>query len=79
GLSRTTLVAIEQGQRRVRIDELRKLASLYRMSINELMRQEAIHADLTPKFRKLFQQEDDAVELAVKQLEDLARAEAELE
>ena len=79
GLSRTTLVAIEQGQRRVRIDELRKLANLYRMSINELMRQEAIHADLTPKFRKLFQQEDDAVELAVKQLEDLARAEAELE
>ena len=79
GLSRTTLIAIEQGQRRVRIDELRKLANLYKMSINELMRQEAIHADLTPKFRKLFQQEDDAVERAVKQLEDLVRAEAELE
>lgn len=79
GLSRTTLIAIEQGQRRVRIDELRKLANLYKMSINELMRQEAIHADLTPKFRKLFQQEDDAVERAVKTLEDLARAEAELE
>jgi Zn-dependent peptidase ImmA (M78 family)/transcriptional regulator with XRE-family HTH domain len=79
GLSRTTLIAIEQGQRRVRIDELRKLANLYKMSINELMRQEAIHADLTPKFRKLFQQEDDAIELAVKQLEDLARAEGELE
>ncbi len=79
GLSRTTLVAIELGQRRVRIDELRKLANLYRMSINEMMRQEAIRADFTPKFRKLFQQEDDAVELAVKQLEDLARAEAELE
>ncbi|WP_439362030.1 ImmA/IrrE family metallo-endopeptidase [Bradyrhizobium sp. DASA03007] len=79
GLSRTTLVAIEQGQRRVRIDELRKLAHLYRMSINELMRQEAIHTDLVPKFRKLFQQDDNAVELAVKQLEDLARAEAELE
>ena len=79
GLSRTTLIAIEQGQRRVRIDELRKLANLYKMSINELMRQETIHADLTPKFRKLFQQEDDAVERAVKQLEDLARAEAELE
>ena len=41
GLSRTTLIAIEQGQRRVRIDELRKLANLYKMSINELMRQEA--------------------------------------
>jgi Zn-dependent peptidase ImmA (M78 family)/transcriptional regulator with XRE-family HTH domain len=79
GLSRTTLIAIEQGQRKVRIDELRKLAALYKMSINELMRQEAIHTDLTPKFRKLYQQEDDAIERAVKQLEDLARAEAELE
>lgn len=79
GLSRTTLIAIEQGQRKVRIDELRKLAALYKMSINELMRQEAIHANLTPKFRKLFQQEDDAIERAVKQLEDLARAEVELE
>ncbi|MFB6458592.1 ImmA/IrrE family metallo-endopeptidase [Bradyrhizobium tunisiense] len=79
GLSRTTLVAIEQGQRRVRINELRDLANLYKMSINELMRQEAIHANFTPKFRKLFQQEDDAVELAVKQLEGLAKAEAELE
>jgi hypothetical protein len=63
----------------VRIDELRKLANLYKMSINELMLREAIHADLTPKFRKLFQQEDDAVERAVKHLEYLACAEAELE
>ncbi len=79
GLSRTTLIAIEQGQRRVRIDELRKLANVYKMSINELMRQEAVKADLTPKFRKLYQQKDDSIEIAVKQLEDLARAETELE
>src|ERR1700692_1055315 len=78
GLSRITLIAIEQGQRRVQIDELRKLANLYKVSINEVMRQEAVHADLTPKFRKLFQQEDDGVGLAVKKFEDLARAEAEL-
>lgn len=79
GLSRTTLVAIEQGQRRVRIGELRKLASAYKMSVNELMRQEAIKADLVPKFRKLYQEKDDSIEIAVKQLEDLARAETELE
>lgn len=79
GLSRTTLVAIEQGQRRVRIDELRKLAQLYRMSINEIMRQEAVRADFTPKFRKLFHQKDNAVEHAVQLLEDLVSAEVELE
>lgn len=78
-LSRTTLVAIEQGQRRVRIDELRKLANLYKMSINELMRQEAIKADLAPKFRKLYQQKDNSIELAANQLAELAKAETELE
>lgn len=78
-LSRTTLISIEQGQRKVRIDELRRLANFYKLSINELMRQEAVQANLTPKFRKLFQQEDDAVETAVKKLESLAKAETELE
>lgn len=78
-LSRTTLISIEQGQRKVRIDELRRLTNFYKLSINELMRQEAVQANLTPKFRKLFQQEDDAVETAVKKLEGLAKAETELE
>ncbi len=34
GIARTTLVAIEQGARRVRVDELQKLAALYRTSLN---------------------------------------------
>ena len=78
-IARTTLVAIEQGQRKARIDEVRQLAKLYGVSINELLREEAIHADLTPKFRKLFSNQDDAAEAAAKLLSDLARAEAELE
>lgn len=78
-LSRTTLVAIEQGQRRVRLEELRALAKLYKTSINEMLRQEAVKAELTPKFRKLFRETNDPVEDAAQQLSDLARAEVELE
>ena len=38
GMARTTLVAIEQGQRRVRMDEIQLLARLYKISANALLR-----------------------------------------
>ena len=78
-IARTTLVAIEQGQRRVRMSELQQLAKLYGTSINALLRKEAVHVDLTPQFRKLSLQLDDAVEHAVQLLSELAKAEVELE
>src|SRR5690348_10196856 len=53
GMARTTLVAVEQGQRKLRMDELLRLARLYGTSVNALFRQEAVHIDLAPKFRKL--------------------------
>lgn len=79
GVARTTLVAIEQGQRKVRMDELRIFAKIYRTSVNDLLRQEAIRSNLAPKFRKQFQLIDDAVEQAVQKLADLAQTEVELE
>jgi Zn-dependent peptidase ImmA (M78 family) len=78
-VARTTLVAMEQGQRRIRIDELQKLALLYNVSVNALLRQEAVHVDLTPRFRKLISSEDDASRAASQLLTDLAAAEVELE
>lgn len=78
-IARTTLVAVEQGQRRARIDEIRQLAKLYGTSINALLRNEAVHADLAPKFRKHFGNDDDPTEQAAKLLSELARAEVELE
>lgn len=78
-VARTTIVAMEQGQRRPRTSELLKLAKLYKTSVNALLRQEAIHVDLTPRFRKLPSSNDHAVEEAVKLLSDLAKAEVELE
>jgi Zn-dependent peptidase ImmA (M78 family) len=78
-LARTTLIAIEQGQRRVRMDEMQKLAKLYGVSVNALLRQEAVHVDLTPRFRKVIDDEDDGAYFASQLLTDLARAEVELE
>jgi Zn-dependent peptidase ImmA (M78 family)/DNA-binding XRE family transcriptional regulator len=77
--ARTTIVAIEQGQRRVRIHELQKLARLYRTSINALLRQEAVHVDLEPRFRRLADSSDADAADAVQLLSNLAKAEVELE
>lgn len=38
GVARTTLIAIEKGERRLQTDELIQLAALYRRSLNELLR-----------------------------------------
>jgi Zn-dependent peptidase ImmA (M78 family)/DNA-binding XRE family transcriptional regulator len=78
-VARTTLVAIEQGQRRIRIRELQRLARLYRTSVNALVREEAVHVDLTPRFRKLSGKPLSSEDRAVQLLADLARAEVELE
>jgi Zn-dependent peptidase ImmA (M78 family)/DNA-binding XRE family transcriptional regulator len=78
-IARTTLVAIEQGLRPVRLSELRALAKIYKTTINEMLRSEAVSVELTPKFRKLFHSQNDPVESAVRTLSDLAKAEIELE
>ena len=79
GMSRTTLVAIEQGQRRARLIELQEFANLYKTSINELLRQEAVKVNLLPQFRRLTNTEDSDVSVAAVLLNDLVKAEVELE
>lgn len=79
GMSRTTVVAIEKGDRRARIDEVRAFAQLYRTSVNALLRDEAVHVDLAPKFRKHFGKGDMAIEEAAKLMAELAQAETEME
>lgn len=78
-VARTTLVAVERGQRRVRIDELQQLAKTYGVSVNAILRREAVHVDLVPRFRKLFDAKDFAAAAATELLANLARAEVELE
>ena len=78
-VARTTIIALEQGQRRVRMSELQKLAAIYDTSVNAIMRREAVHLDMVPRFRRLYQSTNDPIENAAKILNDLVRAEVELE
>src|SRR5258707_10752567 len=79
GVARTTLVAVEQGQRRIRINELQQLARQYGTSVNALLRQESVHVDFEPRFRRLPGSGDSGADSAVQLLSNLARAEVELE
>lgn len=79
GMARTTLIAIEQGQRRVKPDELIAMAHLYGTSVNELHRKSAVQVDLVPQFRALPNAPHDPAVAAARLLNDLAAAELELE
>lgn len=78
GAVRTTIVAVEKGERKIRLGELQKLAQLYRTSVNSLLRQESVHVDLVPRFRKLPGKDPDACQ-AAELMASLAQAEVELE
>jgi Zn-dependent peptidase ImmA (M78 family)/DNA-binding XRE family transcriptional regulator len=77
--ARTTLIAIEKGERRVRQEELTALAALYRTSLNELLRDSAVRVELGARFRALPETEVSKAEPAASLLNDLATAEVELE
>ena len=78
-VARTTLIAIEKSQRRIRIDELQRLARLYETSVNNLLRHESVHVDLAPRFRKHIGSSDEASNTAAQLLANLVKAEVELE
>ena len=78
-IARTTLVAIEKGKRRIRHDELQRLARLYHTSVNAVLRRESVFVDFVPRFRKLNSTTDNAAVSAARLLSNLVRAEVELE
>jgi Zn-dependent peptidase ImmA (M78 family)/DNA-binding XRE family transcriptional regulator len=79
GVARTTLVSIEKGQRAARLEEIQELTRLYGISANSLLRREAVHVDLVPRFRSLPEAASTGSEQAARMLSDLVRAEVELE
>jgi Zn-dependent peptidase ImmA (M78 family)/DNA-binding XRE family transcriptional regulator len=79
GAARTTLVAIEKGQRKVLLSELQRLCSLYATNVNALLRHDAVQIDFEVQFRKNADCADGPAEAAAKLLSDLVRAELELE
>lgn len=78
-MSRTTLVAIEQGRRPVKDAELIGLTDIYNVTLNQLLRREAVHVDLVPRFRKMGESMDGAFSSAIETLNDFVTAEVELE
>lgn len=54
GVARTTLVAIEKGERRPNNAELIRLAEVLKTSVHDLLRATLVHTELSPRFRVAF-------------------------
>src|SRR6266581_1493815 len=74
GMARTTLVAIEKGDRRVRPNELVALAQLYGRQVNELLRSTPPNEALSAQFRLALTAapESSALESLIAELQSLA-------
>jgi Zn-dependent peptidase ImmA (M78 family)/DNA-binding XRE family transcriptional regulator len=78
-LARTTLIAIEKGERRIRADEFRAMVDLYGISVNTFFQSSCSAVEFVPRFRALQGVGDQATAEAARLLSDLAIAEFELE
>lgn len=58
GVARTTLVAIEKGERKIRAEELTKLAQIYCDTVSRLLRPSRAPTSLTLQYRKGLQSKD---------------------
>ena len=77
-VSRPTLVAIEQGARRAKAEELQSLAKCYGTALNRILSPSAVHLDLTARFRSLGRNPAETTP-ALSLLNKLASATVELE
>jgi len=80
GAVRTTIVAIERGDRRLSAEELLGLCDIYQTSPGRLLRPDAVHVDLAVQFRRLpaAGADQDAVDVS-RVLHELAARYVELE
>ena len=79
GFARTTLVAIEKGERQISSNELLRLVDLYGLRASTLLRQSAVHVDLVPRFRQFGRVANPGTDAAVNLLNRFVTAEVELE
>lgn len=81
-MARTTLVAIEKGERRVLPQELIQLAALYGRPVSEFVSRQIVTVGFVPQFRSEWRDdfnEDDELEHTAAELQRLAEDYAELE
>lgn len=57
GIARTTIVAIEKGERRVNPEELIKLAKIYGRDVSKLLNQITLAQDFVPQFRHTWRED----------------------
>lgn len=81
GVARTTLVAIEKGERRLKMAELVALAELYQVSSASLLQAERADLEMRPQFRRANHPglSEEAVSGAITLLERLATATVQLD
>jgi Zn-dependent peptidase ImmA (M78 family)/DNA-binding XRE family transcriptional regulator len=82
GIARTTLVAIEKGERRVLPNELIRLAEIYGRAVSELVARQALVEGFVPQFRASWKDvfdEDPDLENSAGELQRLAEDYLELE
>lgn len=80
-MARTTVIAIEKGERKVSGEELVQFAALYGKKVAEIVRVPVTRDDFTPQFR-ISERSDDTetdASIAAKELSRLAKAYMELE
>ncbi|MCC3413499.1 MULTISPECIES: XRE family transcriptional regulator [unclassified Microcoleus] len=81
-VARTTIVAIEKGERRIKATELIKLARAYGRSVSDFVRSRPVIQPFEMQFRAAYQRsegEEVQIEPAIQQLEELCRNYLELE
>ncbi|HMG57621.1 MAG TPA: helix-turn-helix transcriptional regulator, partial [Kofleriaceae bacterium] len=81
GVARTTLVAIEKGERRPSNAELVQLAEVLKTSVHDLLRETLVRAEISPRFRVGFgvDKKSGPVADAVERLRSFGARYAELE
>lgn len=81
GISRTTVVAIEKGDRKIRSEEFATLCKLYNISASQLLREDKIKVNFAVKFRKdaKYKIDEETTRYAVDLLTDLSTAYVEIE
>src|SRR5216684_131370 len=82
GVARTTLVAIEKGERRILPDELIKLAAIYGRPVSEFVAKQVVVEGFVPQFRASWKDvfvEDSELEESASELQRLAEDYLELE
>jgi len=79
GMSRTTIVAIEKGERKVASHEIIQFAKLYRRSISELLSRKVVAESFVPLFRAARKEIDASLDRAANELQMFAENYVELE